>query len=410
VVGDQYRVPSMKFVVAGYGSRGDVEPCVAVGRELLRRGHDVRVAVPPNMLDLVESAGLVGVAYGPDSRAEMNPGSDLVATIMPKMTNPLSVVPEVVEHVTQVKMEKGATLTALTEGADLVLAGFNEQGLAANVADYHGIPVVALHPFPERMWSSDWLFSQITKVAEDVHRQALGLPEATEPSARALDIQAYDKLCLPEVAAQWTQEDERHPFLGALTLGLSTDADEDVLSWIAAGTPPIYFGLGSTPLTPSADIGALISSVCAQLGERVLICSGPNDFSHVEHFEHVKVVPAINHAAAFPGCRAVVHHGGAGTTAAGLRAGIPPLILWLWLDQPLWAAGIEQLKVGFARRFSESNAETLAADLRSVLAPQYATQAREVATRMITAAESLTRAGNLVEDAARRGPTVRLGK
>jgi UDP:flavonoid glycosyltransferase YjiC (YdhE family) len=59
----------MKFVVAGYGSRGDVEPCVAVGRELLRRGHDVRMAVPPNMLGLVESAGLAAVAYGPDSQA-----------------------------------------------------------------------------------------------------------------------------------------------------------------------------------------------------------------------------------------------------------------------------------------------------------------------------------------------------
>jgi UDP:flavonoid glycosyltransferase YjiC (YdhE family) len=393
----------MKFVVAGYGGRGDVQPCVAVGRELQRRGHDVRMAVPPNMLDLAESAGLVGVAYGPDSREEMNPGSDLIASIMPRMNNPFSVVPEVVEHGTQVRLEKGATLTELANGADLVLAGFNEQGLAANVAEYHGIPAVALHPFPERMWSSNWLFSRMTKVAEDAQRRVLGLPEATEPSARALDIQAYDKLCLPEVAAEWTQEDERHPFVGALTLELPTDADEEVLSWIAAGTPPIYFGLGSTPVTPSADIGTLIITACAQLGERVLICPGPNDFSHVEHFDHVKVVPAINHAAIFPACRAVVHHGGAGTTATALRSGIPTLILWFWLDQPLWAAGVEQLKVGCARRFSESTAETLVADLHSVLGPQYATRAREVATQMTTAAESLARAGNLLEDTARQG-------
>jgi vancomycin aglycone glucosyltransferase len=393
----------MKFVVAGYGGRGDVEPCVAVGRELLRRGHDVRIAVPPNMLDLAESAGLVGDAYGPDSREEMNPGSDLVASIIPKMNNPFSVVPEVVEHGTQVKLEKGATLTELANGADLVLAGFNEQGIAANVAEYHGIPAVALHPFPERMWSSNWLFSRMTKVAEDAQRRALGLPEATEPSARSLDIQAYDKLYLPDVAAQWTQEDERHPFVGALTLELPTDADEEVLSWIAAGTPPIYFGLGSTPVTPSAEIGTLIGTVCAQLGERVLICPGPNDFSRVEHFDHVKVVPAINHAAIFPACRAVVHHGGAGTTAAALRSGIPTLILWFWLDQPLWAAGVEQLKVGLARRFSDSTAEVLEADLRSVLAPHYAARAREVATQMTATAESLARAGNLLEETARQG-------
>ncbi|MFZ0907597.1 MAG: glycosyltransferase [Mycobacterium sp.] len=398
----------MKFVVAGYGGRGDVEPCVAVSRELLRLGHDVRMAVPPNMLGFIESAGLAGVAYGPDSREEMNPASDLVRNMMPKMRNPLSVVPEVIEHVTQVKAEKGATLAALAEGADLVLAGFNEQGLAANVAEYHGVPVAALHPFPERMWSSNWLFSRMTKVAEDAQRRALGLPEATEPSARSLDIQAYDKLCLPEVATQWTQEDERQPFVGALTLELPTDADEEVLSWIAAGTPPIYFGLGSTPITPSADIGAIISTACAQLGERVLICSGPNDFTHVEHFDHVKVVPAINHAAIFPACRAVVHHGGAGTTAAGLRAGIPTLILWLWLDQPLWAAGVQGLEVGFGRRFSETTAETLVADLRCVLAPRYVAQARAVATQMTKAAESLARASNLLEDTARRGRMVRL--
>jgi len=386
----------MKFVVAGYGSRGDVEPCVAVGRELLRRGHDVCMAVPPNMLDLAESAGLVGVAYGPDSREEMNPGSDLVASIMPRMNNPFSAVPEVVEHATQVKLEKGATLTALANGADLVLAGFNEQGIAANVAEYHGIPAVALHPFPERMWSSGWLFSQMTKVAEDAQRRALGLPEAAEPSVRSLDIQAYDKLCLPEAAAEWTQEDDRHPFLGAMTLELPTDADEEVLSWIAAGTPPVYFGLGSTPITDPAGTVAAISAACAHLGERVLICSGPNDFSHLEHFEHVNVVPAV------------VHHGGAGTTAASLRAGVPTVILWLWLDQPLWAAGVEQLKVGVARRFTESTAETLAADLRSVLTPQYAARAREFSARMITAGESLARAGNLIEDTAKRGHTVRV--
>jgi vancomycin aglycone glucosyltransferase len=393
----------MKFVVAGYGGRGDVEPCVAAGRELQRRGHDVRMAVPPNMLDLAESAGLVGDAYGPDSREEMNPGSDLVASIIPRMNNPFSVVPEVVEHVTEVKLAKGATLTELAEGADLVLAGFNEQGLAANVAEYHGIPAVALHLFPERMWSSSWLFAQMTKVAEDAQRRALGLPEATEPSARSLDIQAYDKLCLPDEAARWTQHDERHPFVGALTLELPTAADEEVLSWIAAGTPPIYFGLGSTPVTPSAEIGTLISTACARLGERVLICPGPNDFSHVEHFDHVKVVPAINHAAVFPACRAVVHHGGAGTTAAALRSGIPTLILWSWLDQPLWASGVEQLKVGLARRFSDSTAEALEADLRCVLTPQYAARAREVADQMTTTAESLARTGNLLEDTARLG-------
>ena len=62
----------MKFVLATYGARGDIEPSVAVGRELLRRGHDVRMAVPPDLVGFVEAAGLPAVAYGPDSQAVMD--------------------------------------------------------------------------------------------------------------------------------------------------------------------------------------------------------------------------------------------------------------------------------------------------------------------------------------------------
>ena len=169
------------------------------------------------------------------------------------------------------------------------------------------------------------------------------------------------------------------------------------------GTPPIYFGFGSTPIASPGDTVAMISAACAQLGERALICSGPNDVTGNQHPDHVKVVRAVNHAAVFPACRAVVHHGGAGTTAAALRAGIPTLILWNGLDQPLWAAGIEQLKVGVARHFSETTVDTLVADLRCVLAPRYVAQARAVATQMTKTAESLARAGDLLEDTARRG-------
>ncbi|MGA8545251.1 MAG: glycosyltransferase [Mycobacterium sp.] len=393
----------MQFVVAGYGSRGDVEPCAAVAAELLRRDHDVRMAVPPNLLDFIESAGLCGVSYGPDSREEMNPGSDLVRKIAPRMRNPISVVPEVVEHVTQVKLEKGATLSALAKGADLVLASFNEQGLAANVAEHYGVPVAALHLFPERIWSSGWLFSRMTKVAEDAQRRALGLPEATAPSTPPLEIQTYDEFCLPEPAGQWVEADRSRPFVGALTLELPTDTDYEVLSWIAAGTPPVYFGLGSTPIGSAAETFAMISAACARVGERVLICSGPNDPATVEHSDHVKVVEAVNHSAIFPACRAVVHHGGAGTTAAALRAGIPTLVIWQWLDQPFWAAAVQQLEVGFGRRFSDTTVETLVADLRLLLSAQYATRAREIAVRMTKPAESLAKAADLLEEIARQG-------
>ncbi len=391
----------MRFVLAGYGSRGDVEPCIAVGRELLRRGHDVRMAVPPNMLGFVESAGLAAVAYGPDTREQMNAAADFVRRVQ----NPISALPEVMGRVTRVWAEKSATLTSLAQGADLLLAGMNEQGLAANVAEYYGIPLAALHFFPAQVLSSGLLYSHMTKEAADAQRRALGLPEATGPSLErgALEIQAYDALCLPGLAAEWAEWAGRRPFVGALTLELPTDADDEVLSWIAAGTPPIYFGFGSTPVSYPADTVAMISAACAQLGERALICTGPNDFAHIPHFDQVKVVGAVNHAATFPACRAVVHHGGAGTTAAGMRAGIPTLILWLWLDQPIWAAAVERLKVGSGRQFSTTTQESLVADLCSILTPQYVTRAREVATQMTTPAESIASAADLLEDTARLG-------
>ncbi len=389
----------MKFVVAAYGSRGDVEPCLAVGRELLRRGHDVRMLVPPNLLGLVESAGLDAVAYGPDSQAVEGFRSHFA-----KIENPVTKIRAVTEHITEVWAEKGTTLTELAEGADMIVAGLTEQGLAANVGDYHSIPSAAVHYYPMGILELGWLDWRITKAAEDVHRRALGLPEVTGPATRSLEIQAYDELCLPGVAAQWADQGARRPFVGTLTLELPTDADDEVLSWIAAGTPPIYFGFGSMRATSFADTVAMISAACAQLGERALIWSGENDFTHIPHADHVKLVDTVGQAAVFPACRAIVHHGGAGTTAASLRAGIPTLILFaIWLDQPIWAAAVERLKVGSARSFSETTQESLVADLNLILAPQYLTRAREVAAQMSKPAESRASAADLLEDAARQG-------
>jgi UDP:flavonoid glycosyltransferase YjiC (YdhE family) len=132
-----------------------------------------------------------------------------------------------------------------------------------------------------------------------------------------------------------------------------------------------------------------------------LICAGANDFTNIQQFDHVKVVRAVSHAAIFPTCRAVVHHGGAGTTAAGMRAGIPTLILWHWADQPVWAAQVKRLKVGSARRFSVTTQESPVGDLRRILAPQYVSRAREIATRMSKPAASVTAAADVLEGRSR---------
>jgi UDP:flavonoid glycosyltransferase YjiC (YdhE family) len=419
----------MKFVLASYGSRGDIEPCAAVGRELLRRGHEVRMAVPPNLVGFVESAGLAAVAYGPDSQTALDKAfvrnllKDFPRNLW-RIRNLIRFWRETREFVTRCWEEMSTTLTSLADGADLLFTGLIFEKLAANVAEYYDIPLATLHYFPVRANGHlvpilpsplirfattvfFWLYWRRSKKVEDAQRRELGLPKAIGPWQRriaergSLEIQAYDAVSFPGLAAEWAKWGSRRPFVGMLTMELTTDADDEVASWIAAGTPPIYFGFGSIPVESAADTVAMISAACAQLGERALICSGWSDFSHVPHFDHVKVVGTVNFAAVFPACRALVHHGAAGTTAAGLRAGIPALILWTLADQAIWGVQIKRLKVGTARRFSSTTKESLVADLRTILAPQYVARARETATRMTKPAASVTAAADLVENFAR---------
>jgi UDP:flavonoid glycosyltransferase YjiC (YdhE family) len=384
----------MKVVLAGYGTRGDVEPFATVGRELLRRGHDVCMAVPPNMLGFLESVGFAAVPFGPEPLSSVRNRT---------VEDPASAMAEQVEYLSRAMEEWGTTLTALANGADLLLTGRIEQGLAANVAEYYDIPQAALHFFPGAHSRLSGWAGDTTEEAEDAQRRALGLPDATGRSTRSLEIQAYDALCFPELAAEWADGDGWRPFVGALTLELPTEADDEVLSWIAEGTPPIYFGFGSGVWLPCpAQTFGLISVACARLGERALICSGASDFADAPHSDQVKVVGAVNHSAVFPACRAVVHQGGAGTTAAGMRAGIPTLVLWHPInDQQIWADAVTRLKVGSGRAFSASNLGSLVADLRSILDPQCITRAREVAAQMTKPAVSVASAADLLEDAGR---------
>jgi UDP:flavonoid glycosyltransferase YjiC (YdhE family) len=131
-----------------------------------------------------------------------------------------------------------------------------------------------------------------------------------------------------------------------------------------------------------------------------LICAGWNDFSDAACPDYVKTVDAVNHAAIFPTCRAVVHHGGAGTTAASMRAGVPTLVLSMLGDQPIWGATVKRLKVGTTRRFSITTQESLIGDLRQILAPDYVSRAREVATHMTKPSESVAAAADLIESFA----------
>jgi len=421
----------MKFVLANWGSRGEVEPFAALGRELVRRGHDVHLVVAPDMVSFAESAGPKAVAYGPTVQAVIEPHHDYFTLLFSKpwrIRDLTRLLRTFVDPIDEGREEACNTLIATSDGADLLITGMNYESIAANVAERYDIPLATLQIFPLRvngrlvpflpapvgralMAGVEYLTWRGHRVADDAQRLKLCLPKSTGHWTQriaergAVEIQAYDALCFPGLADDWakwnSESPPQRPFVGALTLELAAEDDDDVASWIAAGTPPIFFGFGSMPVGSFGDMVAMIGRACAQLGERALIGASTTDPSSVPEFDHVKVAGAMNYAQIFPACRAVVHHGGAGTTNAGLRAGRPTLITWILPDQACWAARLKRLKVGTGRRFLANTEEKLVKDLRKILAPECLAQAQQLAARMTEPADSVTRAADLIESLAR---------
>ena len=426
---------ALKFVLANWGTRGEVEPFAAVGRELVRRGHDVHLVVAPEMVGFAESAGPKAVAFGPALEEVIDPHQEFWNAFFSKPWTARDLnklLGEFAAPLDRYREQACETLLSLAGGADLLLTGMNYESVASNVTEYCGTTLATLQIFPLRangyqmpflpvpvcrsvMAAGDWLTWRGHKVEDQAQRLALGLPKATghwteRIAARgAMEIQAYDQACYPGLAEEWAPFNDhgipQRPFVGALTMELPADEDAEIASWIAAGTPPIFFTFGSMPVDSAADTIAMIARACAQLGERALVGAGWGDYSSVPHYDHVKIVGPMNYAEVFPACRAVVHHGGAGTTNAGLRAGRPTLITWMLPDQACWGSRLKKLGVGTGRRFVGTTEKTLVTDLRKILAPEYLARAGQLAARMIKPAESVAIAADLLEKFAlsRRG-------
>ncbi|WP_197495307.1 glycosyltransferase, partial [Mycobacterium kyorinense] len=147
----------MKFVLSFYGTRGDVEPGLAVGRELARRGHEVRMAVPGDLVGVAEAAGVAAVAYGPDPRVWQDVNRDFWARFLRKfwrnfwrVRDLAGLLREDWQLVTEFWQDVSSTLTSLAQGADLLFTGVLGEEAAGNVAEHYGIPLATLHVFPMR--------------------------------------------------------------------------------------------------------------------------------------------------------------------------------------------------------------------------------------------------------------------
>ncbi|GGM16482.1 glycosyltransferase [Promicromonospora citrea] len=431
----------MRHVMALVGSRGDVQPALAVGLELRRRGHEVVTGVAPNLVPLARRLGLDPVPLGIDS-AELL-GSDLVRRDM-RSAHPVRRVRALRAVAAAGWDELRTGLTALLDdagGADTLVTGLLGQEVAAAVAERRGLRTAALHYCPVRAngvvapvagvrgraaTRGTWALGErvrwsLTRRAENAQRAALGLPAtrvhlpARLRDAGAVEVQAYDPVLVPGLEAAWGP---RRPFTGFLALddaararlgepGTGPDAGPDagLDAWLAAGDPPVYVGFGSMPV---ADPGALLAAVeaaCAELGVRALVSAGWNDFSGAGSRTGpgsgtgapVRVVGAVDHAAVLPRCRAAVHHGGAGTTGAVLRAGLPAVVGWYSADQPMWGALLRDAGVGVSRRASAlTQPGVLAAALAEVLDPATAARAARLSERLVPADRAVAAAADAV--------------
>jgi sterol 3beta-glucosyltransferase len=116
--------------------------------------------------------------------------------------------------------------------------------------------------------------------------------------------------------------------------------------FLASGPAPVYVGFGSMSNRNPGETADLVIQALKQSQQRAILLSGWGGLQPADLPESVFMVDTIPHAWLFPRLSAVVHHGGAGTTAAGLRAGVPSIIVPFFGDQPFWGRRVAELGVG----------------------------------------------------------------
>ncbi|MEU4362312.1 nucleotide disphospho-sugar-binding domain-containing protein [Promicromonospora sp. NPDC023987] len=441
----------MRHVLALVGSRGDVQPALAVGLELRRRGHEVVTGVAPNLVPLAERLGLDPVPLGIDSAALL--GSDLVRRDM--RSAHLVRRARALRAVASAGWDELRTgLLALLDdvgGADTVVTGLLGQEVAAAVAERRGLGMAALHYCPVRANAvvspvsglrgpgatrAAWALGErvrwdLTRRAENDQRGELALaPTRVHLPARLRDagvveVQAYDPALVPGLAGEWGP---RRPLTGFLALddaararlretgsGTDTGPEAGLGAWLDAGDPPVYVGFGSMPVADPPGLLAAVDAACADLGARALVSAGWNDFTAAggasgaggadgagADEQRVRVVGAVDHAAVLPRCRAAVHHGGAGTTAAVLRAGLPAVVGWYSADQPMWGGLLRDAGVGVARRASTlTRPGVLAGALAEVLDDATAARAAALGSRLVPPDRAVAAAADAITSSGR---------
>ncbi|GAB3814896.1 glycosyltransferase [Kribbella italica] len=402
----------MRVALVGMGSRGDAQPMAVLAAELMGRGHDVVLATSSDLAWMGPAFGVPTVDMEMSAREflESEQGRRWLAA-----GDVASYVKWLIDHKHQIADQLHAALLELVDGMDVLVSGTATELEGVVIAESRGLQYVAVHHAPMRrnaafphLLVSTAVFSPEQNLAtyDEVEKNSwplfapfvndlrakLGLPSTTETSSRrlartgSLELQAFSRYVVPELA-DW---DVRRPLTGFLTptpeqrAVLHQAKDDGLLEWIAAGEAPVYFGFGSMPVLDAQAALALISKVSSSLGVRALVGAGWSDVAAGALEDgQVRVVAELDHEAVLPLCRAAVHHGGAGTTASSLRAGLPTVVCSIFADQPFWGAQLARLGVGTTLKFTELTELSLLDALEPVLTDAYRERARAIAERLL---------------------------
>ena len=177
------------------------------------------------------------------------------------------------------------------------------------------------------------------------------------------------------------------------------DVDAETDAWLADGEPPVFVGFGSMPVIDPAATMDMIATVADRVGARVLVGAGWSRFGqHRAQGDRVRVVTGVlNYDRVLPRCRVAVHHGGSGTVAASVAAGIPTFVCSLVADNPFWGARVEELGIGVHERFADLNQDRLETGLRRALHPEVITRSRIIGETVGADTGATGRAADLIE-------------
>lgn len=349
----------MKIALCAGGTRGDVQPIIPLALGLKARGHHVHIAAPPENRTWVEGYGIsfyglrINVAEAVKHVSAFMTPADLLKFLRLLRTG----------VATQL-----ADFPRLIAGCDLVIAVSLVFGLKT-IAEAMRIPYLFIATSPQVLPSSahptvtlkshslprwvnqlDWRLADIVSRLtwmQPVHRtrRRLGLSAVTRPVWQHLMGPMALVLSDPEIAP--VPPDVTLPYRqpGHLALHSTAPLPDDIERFIAAGPAPVYMGFGSMPAGPE-NTARLLLRAARLAGRRALLDKGWAGFTDPDPGSDHRMVKGLPHDRLFPHMAAVVHHGGAGTTATAARAGIPQIIVPHYFDQYFWAAQTVRCGIG----------------------------------------------------------------